>query len=386
MKKILMLAGILLLVGIVSAGTSYVHGPNGLIAKINETGVYYYHSDHLGSTSAMTDGGGSVVEEQLNAPFGQLISGSGRYGFTGKERDETGLQYFGARYYNPETGRFLTIDPVMQFHSPYPYAANNPLRYTDPDGRQVPVLPPSTFQALRELGRQVVTNPATKAAGAFLAEYLIEKGVKRGIKRLLDGGGSLEKSLKKDIEDFEKKMGGEVWWTSTLNPGHDVYEEFVNKLDDIDYEIMTLHMTFAYGTVSMGMVIIDPEANYAILLQEYIHAHQYKQLGDYHDLRLPREYNSKYAAIMEPYPYAVWDKVDNMENFDIRYIAVFLKGVVKAEKLISSKLNFYNKADEKLWKKYSKHYKKRRKFVLKQVKDVLVRYPEFGREYGYLLD
>jgi len=88
------LAGILvlMLMGIASAGgTSYVYANGQRIAKVNESGVYYYHPDHLGSTSAITDSDGEVVEEQVNLPFGEPISGSEKYGFTGKEHDETGL-------------------------------------------------------------------------------------------------------------------------------------------------------------------------------------------------------------------------------------------------------------------------------------------------------
>jgi len=58
MKFVVLLAGILLLSGAVAGGTSYVHGANGLIAKINETNITYYHSDHLGSSSVMTNEGG----------------------------------------------------------------------------------------------------------------------------------------------------------------------------------------------------------------------------------------------------------------------------------------------------------------------------------------
>jgi RHS repeat-associated protein len=65
--------------------------------------------------------------------------------FTGKERDsETGLDYFGTRYYRADVGRFTTVDPAMtleenlvdpQRWNRYAYARNNPLKYVDPDGR-----------------------------------------------------------------------------------------------------------------------------------------------------------------------------------------------------------------------------------------------------------
>jgi len=134
MNRILILAEILLLTGIASAGTSYVHGADGLLAKVNETGVFYYHPDHLGSTSAMTREG-EIIEEQITLPFGQPLAGGEKYGFTGKEfNPDTGLNYFGARFYNPKIGRFIQVDPVLEDFSSYAYVGNNPLTYVDPSG------------------------------------------------------------------------------------------------------------------------------------------------------------------------------------------------------------------------------------------------------------
>jgi RHS repeat-associated protein len=75
---------------------------------------------------------------------GALDAGDGRL-FTGQERDtETGLDYFGARYYRANVGRFTTVDPVLdqqtaladpQRWNRYAYVTNNPLKYTDPDGK-----------------------------------------------------------------------------------------------------------------------------------------------------------------------------------------------------------------------------------------------------------
>jgi len=61
------------------------------------------------------------------------------YKFNGKELDsETGLYYYGARYYDPRTSIWLSTDPLMEKYasvSPYVYCLNNPVLYTDPDGR-----------------------------------------------------------------------------------------------------------------------------------------------------------------------------------------------------------------------------------------------------------
>src|SRR5260370_21920948 len=79
--------------------------------------VHYYFADHLGSADVVADPNGAIEEESDYYPFGgeRVITDLGidnNYKFTGKERDpETGLDYFGARYYGNSIGRFLTVDP-----------------------------------------------------------------------------------------------------------------------------------------------------------------------------------------------------------------------------------------------------------------------------------
>jgi len=86
-----------------------------------------------------------IVQEYDYGPFGNTIDAQGYsengYRFTGKETDfETGLIYFGARYYDPEIGRFITkdiVDPLLsnpQDLNRYVYCLNNPLKYVDPFG------------------------------------------------------------------------------------------------------------------------------------------------------------------------------------------------------------------------------------------------------------
>ena len=128
-----------------AAAISYLQG-NGLAAKLDGE-LEFYHSDSLGSTRAITDELGFVIEEQKSLPFGGVLEGDEKYGFTGKELDESGLQYFGSRYYDSSTGRFISTDPAMQYHSPYIYAANNPLAYRDSDGRFAQFAPAIPFLA-----------------------------------------------------------------------------------------------------------------------------------------------------------------------------------------------------------------------------------------------
>jgi RHS repeat-associated protein len=88
------------------------------------------------------DNSGEVVHLYHFGPFGNIEAAKGtsgnKYRFCGKEQDETGLYYFGARYYDPMVGRFITPDPVIRSTpralNPYIYCYNNPLKYIDLEG------------------------------------------------------------------------------------------------------------------------------------------------------------------------------------------------------------------------------------------------------------
>jgi RHS repeat-associated protein len=117
--------------------------------------LYYFHPDHLGSSSYISDALGKPFEHLEYFPFGEMwveeSSNTQRtpYLFTGKELDEeTGLYYFGARYYDPRTSVWQSPDPILAkylhgaaggLENPmnfalYSYGRNNPIAYKDPDG------------------------------------------------------------------------------------------------------------------------------------------------------------------------------------------------------------------------------------------------------------
>jgi RHS repeat-associated protein len=130
----------------INSGTHERHiYAGGMHIASNTTGtVEYYHVDHLGSTRLKTAANGSAIYKSNYEPFGPGSgeSGSEDYRYTGKREDTTGLYYFGARYYDPTTGRFITRDTVFgeledpQSLNRYVYCRNNPQKYTDPDGKE----------------------------------------------------------------------------------------------------------------------------------------------------------------------------------------------------------------------------------------------------------
>ena len=111
----------------------------------DETEVRYFLTDHLGSVRAVVNSGCEVLERNDYQPFGKrwvtpsLPVSDNRDRFNGKEDQAfAGLPFsdYGARCYNKLNGRWLSQDPLQQYHSPYVFCGNNPIRLVDLDGME----------------------------------------------------------------------------------------------------------------------------------------------------------------------------------------------------------------------------------------------------------
>ena len=108
--------------------------------------TFFYHSDHLGSTSYITDDKANITQYDAYLPYGELLvdehssSEDLPYKFNGKQFDEeTGLYYYGARYMNPVTSLWYGVDPLAEKYTTtggYIYTLDNPIRMIDLDGRK----------------------------------------------------------------------------------------------------------------------------------------------------------------------------------------------------------------------------------------------------------
>lgn len=128
-----------------------------------DTRIFFYHPDHLGSSSLVSDSTGTVVERTEYYPYGrpryQQISGfESEYKYTGKELDkETGLMYYEARYYDAVVGRFVSVDPYSENGNPYSYVQNNPIIYKDPTGLYT--------EEINDYGQVVITPEGSPVKG-----------------------------------------------------------------------------------------------------------------------------------------------------------------------------------------------------------------------------
>ena len=111
--------------------------------------TFFYHSDHLGSTSYITDDKANITQYGAYLPYGELLvdehssSEELPYKFNGKQFDEeTGLYYYGTRYMNPVTSLWYGVDPEIEKVpgcSPFTYTFSNPITLIDPNGQSAKV-------------------------------------------------------------------------------------------------------------------------------------------------------------------------------------------------------------------------------------------------------
>ena len=109
--------------------------------------IFFYHSDHLGSTSYITDDKANITQYDAYLPYGELLvdehssSEDLPYKFNGKQFDEeTGLYYYGARYMNPVASIWYGVDPLAEKYPTaggFVYCIGNPIRLVDPDGKKI---------------------------------------------------------------------------------------------------------------------------------------------------------------------------------------------------------------------------------------------------------
>jgi RHS repeat-associated protein len=205
-----------------------------------EKDLYFYHPDHLGSSNFITDLNGKLYEHLEYFPFGESWVEENSnvqrtpYLFTAKELDEeTGLYYYGARYYDPRTSVWQSADPILGrylggrpgggVYSPatlslYSYGGNNPVTFLDPDGRfKIPIHKRIVDNAASSVGkfsalamvdlRSGATNIADVAG--YFSDYHFDG--RAGFSEIQATWGKLNASIKENVSQIgamNKALGG----------------------------------------------------------------------------------------------------------------------------------------------------------------------------------
>ena len=144
---------------------------------------FFYHTDHLQSTTYLTDSVGNISQFVWYAPYGEALidehvgSYENPYKFSGKELDEnTGLYDHGARHRDPASGVWYGVDALFEKYpeiSPYSYCGGNPVRFVDMDGKEVTVQGPDGETVVRSISRSIVgkeLNVSINGNGKLAAE------------------------------------------------------------------------------------------------------------------------------------------------------------------------------------------------------------------------
>ncbi|WP_426687235.1 RHS repeat domain-containing protein [Rhodanobacter ginsengiterrae] len=164
-------------------GTNYIYLNGKLIARHKGSAVTYLLTDRLGSPVREADASGNVTASFSYRPYGGLYSGPNQSqpGFTGHVNDpETAFTYMQARYYDAGAGHMLSVDPVgptpgdVFGFNRYAYANNNPMRFTDPDGRKCSTVDGKdscTFDGFKDKKGNTISREQALSSGSKFAKF-----------------------------------------------------------------------------------------------------------------------------------------------------------------------------------------------------------------------
>jgi len=170
----------------------------------DEKFIFFYHKDHLGSSTQISDRDANIIHHVEYMPSGEQFSEqrdhwATPYKFNSKELDaETGLYYYGARYYTPEIGIWLSVDPMSDKYpslSPYAYCGNNPVMLVDPDGREIWIIGDAASEAFSQLQNKSNLKLSINSEGKVEAKGIAWTKADRMIKK-----ASKDQNVKVNIE------------------------------------------------------------------------------------------------------------------------------------------------------------------------------------------
>ena len=265
---------------------------------------YYYHPDHLGSAQLVTDYEGNEYQRIEYTPYGELWVEKKTanekdmrylpYKFTAKEQDEeTGLYYYGARYLDAKYSRWLSADPAVSDYIPqapvddearkhnqnlpgmggvfnvvnfqlYHYAGNNPVKYTDPDGRSVGSALWLIYKhrdRIKLAAKIFNIDPVGIASVIFQEKYHgLFATLKNGLAFFIDDGVTDESPITRSYGLAEMQLGlvADIMGKDISKPG--VKEEMFKLLQKENWSIAFIAAYIARNEKEMGQKLKGADA------------------------------------------------------------------------------------------------------------------------------
>ena len=231
---------------------------------------FYYHPDHLGSSSYITNLDGEVAQHIEYVPFGEVFieernnTWNTPYLFNAKEFDEeTGMYYYGARYYEPRLSLWMAVDPKMEKYqnvSAYVYCLNNPLKIIDPDGKDIVFL--LDREAANGFGHAAVLIGNETSGWKYVSINGTGGGNPWGKNRNPDSGTPIVDSNGKVVTDLKKAVLTANSINSNLKEHHsyDDYTRIATSTSE-DKQALSAAMKTSnakyYGVAGPGKSCID---------------------------------------------------------------------------------------------------------------------------------
>jgi RHS repeat-associated protein len=223
--------------------------------------MYYYHPDYLGHVEYITDldglpyqrfyytaWGETLIEEKATRPGMNFDS---PYRFNGKELDEeTGLYYYGARYYNPTVSVWLGVDLLAHKYpnmTSYVFTGNNPVMLVDPDGKQIRANGGDAQLAMRSLITKYTGGDLEKAKKLY---NLSPSSLQNNLYSSRDFDAD-----KKIFAKRAKKFG---LTKNEIKEAYVLYQAIVSKEEEIQIEIIKVES----GPASVTQPNVDAATNY----------------------------------------------------------------------------------------------------------------------------
>ena len=290
----------------------------------NTEEIFFYHSDHLGSTSYITDAKANITQFDAYLPYGELLvdehssSKEMPYKFNGKELDqETGLYYYGARYMNPKTSLWYGVDPLAETYETiggYVYCAGNPVKFVDPNGEKITDPKNRIAVYINKQGMIIFTKYATKDIKRIVNVLMLTKEGMKSLKRAINSKIRVKMKISSETKITKVEGGNSYTYGETVQGNFNSKDNYGRRVSkNRTFGITESSITIYEGTLKEDAKTENPkhkgltidQAIGAVAGHEIVHGTDRKEINK--DLR----YELKNKGGTRPNKETAPNKVEN---------------------------------------------------------------------------